>query len=254
MSGDDLDATFVLAPTREQEFFAERHKRNLVVYYDQSTSDNKFLSGSTNDEHLIALRSLHMAIYDYSYQKQLQNPPRLLVGGLDAWVNLVGKQALKVTDPGDIAPARSLGMASRETRSLERPSQGISTGGETSPDRRLARSLAQGRQDRSAQRGSLPPPLKRQSYPKNHGAASVDPINLEEEQRWMERLQKEKEPLATVSPGSAVDESEIKKRRRTTSVVTSNDASHVRTVEEFVSSSADDFFLFTLRGAKLWLP
>jgi ubiquitin carboxyl-terminal hydrolase 8 len=138
MSGDDLDATFVLAPTKEQGFFAERHKCNLVVYYDQSTSDNKFLSGSTNDEHLIALRSLHMAIYDYSYQIQLQNPPRLLVGGLDAWVNLVGKQALKVTDLDEIAPSRPSGTASREARSLERPGNRVSTGGETSPDARTA--------------------------------------------------------------------------------------------------------------------
>ena len=239
MSGDDLDDTFVLEPPKEQDLFSRKHDYDFVVYYDQSTSSNSFLSGSTNDQHLITLRSLHLAMDDYAFGKRLKNPPLLLIGGLDAWINLVGKQALKVIDPE--APtivrsdARHSAPPGRESGSLERPSSQLNTYGEKPPDEGSVRSLAQRRQDRDSQRGSLPP-LNRQSYKKNEEPIQPYTIDIEEERRWMERLHKESEPVG-MSVISSPDEIDAKKRRRGTSIVTPSDIPHVRTVEEFVSSN-----------------
>ncbi|PWW80824.1 cysteine proteinase, partial [Tuber magnatum] len=239
MSGDDLDATFVLEPVKEQDLFSKRHDYDFVVYYDQSTSSNSFLSGSTNDQHLITLRSLHLAMDDYTFGKRLKNPPLLLLGGLDSWINLVGKQALKVIDPESPATtrpdARHSAPPGRGSGCLERPSSHLSTYREKLPHRGSARSLAQRRQDRDSQSGSLLPPLNRQGHKKNEESAQLYTIDIEEEQRWMERLQKELEPV-TMSAISSADEMDAKKRRRGTSIMTSSDAPHVRTVEEFVGS------------------
>jgi len=252
MSGDDLDATFVLEPAKEQDLFSRRHDYDFVVYYDQSTSSSSFLSGSTNDQHLITLRSLHLAMDDYAFGKRLKNPPLLLIGGLDAWVNLIGKQALKVVDPE--APtitrsdARHSAPPGRGSGSIERSSSQLNTYGENPPDKSSVQSLAQRRQDRDSQRGSLLPPLNRQSYKKNEEPTRLDAIDIEEEQRWMERLQKEWEPV-TMSVISSADKIDVKKRRRGTSIVTSSDILPVRTVEEFVSS--DLIPAMPLRFAKL---
>lgn len=241
MSGDDLDRSFVLAPSREQDLFSKRDKFDIVVYYDQSMSDNKFLSSQTQNEHQVALRSLHMAIYDYAYGKQLQRPPMLLLGGLDAWIDLFGKFALKSTDPAEISRQeiipRPESRAGRHSITSERPRSGIGVTQDLSPSRT---SLAKRRQERDSQRGSMPPPIQRASYSRKSEPTPVDPINIEEEKKWMERLQREREPLTiSVPPVSpmADGEVELKKRRRGTSIVAGNDdSSYVRTVEEFVSS------------------
>ncbi|RPA96732.1 cysteine proteinase [Choiromyces venosus 120613-1] len=210
MSGEDLDATFVLEPDKEVDLFSRRHDYDFVVYYDQSTSSNSFLSGLTNDQHLIGLRSLHLAMDDFAFGKRLKNPPLLLIGGLDAWTDLVGEQALEIVEP-------------------EAPSINRSDIRHSAPP---GRSLAQRRQDRDSHRGSLPPPLGRQSYTNNEKSTQPYAIDIEEEQRWMERLQKEREPV-TMTAISSADEVDIKKRRRGTSIVTSSDMPHVQTVEEF---------------------
>lgn len=246
MSGDDLDRSFVLAPSREQELFSKRDKFDIVVYYNRSMSDNRFLSGQTQDEHQVALRSLHMAIHDYAYGKRLQRPPMLLLGGLDAWIDLFGKFALKSTDPAEISRheiiSRPESRMGRHPITSEKPRSGIGVTQDTSLSRvdvSNRSSLAKRRQERDSQRGSMPPPIQRASYSRKSEPTPVDPINIEEEKKWMERLQREREPLTiSVPPVSpmADGEVELKKRRRGTSIVAGNDdSSYVRTVEEFVS-------------------
>lgn len=245
MSGDDLDRSFVLAPSKEHELFSKRDQYDIVVYYDQSMLHNKFLTGPTQDEHQIALRSLHMAIYDYAYGKRLQRPPKLLLGGLDAWIDLVGKHSLKSTDLAEVSTSetRPSSRVERHSITLEKPRSGIGVMRDVSPNRSevLNRSLAKRRQDRDSQRGSMPPPVQRASYGRKQEPTPVDPINIEEEMEWMERLQREREPLTiSVPPISPHPDGDIdiKKRRRGTSIVAGNDSSsnaYARTVEEFVS-------------------
>lgn len=242
-----MDRSFVLAPPREQELFSNRDKFDVIVYYDQSMSDNNFLSGQTQDEHEVALRSLHMAIYDYAYGKRLQRPPMLLLGGLNAWVDLVGIFSLESTDPAETSRQdiilRPESRVGRHSITLEKSRSGIGVTQDASPS--IAEvpnhsSLAKRRQERDSQRGSMPPPIQRASYSRKSEPTPVDPINIEEEKKWMERLQREREPLTiSVPPVSpmADGEVELKKRRRGTSIVAGNDeSSYVRSVEEFVSS------------------
>jgi ubiquitin carboxyl-terminal hydrolase 8 len=246
MSGDDLDGSFVLAPSREQDLFSKRDKYDIVVYYDQSMSDNKFLSGPTQGEHQVALRSLHLAIYDYAYGKRLQRPPMLLLGGLNAWINLAGKFSLKSTDPAETPRpeiiSRPESRVGRHSKSLEKPRSGIGVTRDASPNRAESSnrsSIVRRRQERDSQRGSMPPPIQRASYSRKSEPTPVDPINIEEEKKWMERLQREREPLTiSVPPVSpmADGEADIKRRRRGTSIVAGSDSpSYARTVEEFVS-------------------
>jgi ubiquitin carboxyl-terminal hydrolase 8 len=94
ISAEELEQSLVLAPDAEQHLFNARHTFDLLVYYDQSSSSNEHRVSSSLGQGMI-LRDFSKAVYDYGYEKRLKKPPRLLVGGLDAWVDLVGPNALE---------------------------------------------------------------------------------------------------------------------------------------------------------------
>ncbi|RAL62596.1 hypothetical protein DID88_004443 [Monilinia fructigena] len=90
MSAEDLGERIVLSPESEQMLYNQRHTFDLIVYYDQSST-----STLTNIEHvpvetLKPLNFFSMIIYDHAYDNRLKRQPKLLTGGLDAWVDLVG--------------------------------------------------------------------------------------------------------------------------------------------------------------------
>ena len=96
MSAEELQDALVLSPEEEQDFFYRRDEFDLVVYYDQSTisvgsSDPRVKSRNP------AMRYLQEALYDYNQEKPLQWAPILLLGGLDAWIDLMGNQALQTS-------------------------------------------------------------------------------------------------------------------------------------------------------------
>lgn len=93
MSAEDLQDSMVLAPEAEQSAFSDRNKFDLVVYYDQATSSDRFLSRPSTEREF-KLRYLHDALYEFNQEKPLQRPPILLMGGIEAWVELVGDQSL----------------------------------------------------------------------------------------------------------------------------------------------------------------
>ncbi|KAK4999773.1 ubiquitin-specific protease doa4 [Elasticomyces elasticus] len=93
MSAEELQDSLVLSPDLEQGMFCQRHKYDLVVFYDQATDSDRFLHRPSNDNDL-TLRYLHDALYEYNQEKPLQRPPILLMGGIQAWADLVGDQAL----------------------------------------------------------------------------------------------------------------------------------------------------------------
>ncbi|KAH0559164.1 hypothetical protein GP486_004302 [Trichoglossum hirsutum] len=98
MSADQLEETFVLSPENEQALFSQRNQFDLVVYYDQSSNTSRYRGGPTANPQEKVLRALNQAIYEFSYSKPLQRPPVLLVGGLDAWVDLFGRQSLQTSN------------------------------------------------------------------------------------------------------------------------------------------------------------
>lgn len=93
MSADDLQDSLVLSPDNEQAAFSDRNKFDLVVYYDHSTTSDRFLNRPSTEREF-KLRYLYDALYEFNQDKPLQRPPILLMGGIIAWTDLVGDQAL----------------------------------------------------------------------------------------------------------------------------------------------------------------
>jgi ubiquitin carboxyl-terminal hydrolase 8 len=93
MSAEQLLESLILSPDLEQEMFDNRHLFDLVVYYDNDMQSDRYLSSPTNDRE-IKLKYLHEALHDFNQEKPLRQTPMLLIGGIDAWIDLVGQQAL----------------------------------------------------------------------------------------------------------------------------------------------------------------
>lgn len=97
ISAEDLEDRLVLSPESEEDHFRRRDEFDLVVYYDQETPSNYFLEGPPNASKAPALRALHECLWDFNYSKKLPRPPAVLLGGLDAWIDLVGAHALQTS-------------------------------------------------------------------------------------------------------------------------------------------------------------
>ena len=97
MSADELLERMVISPEIEQEMFANRDKYDLVIYYDNDTQSEDYLTRPAGDLQT-KLKHLHEALLDYNHEKPLQFPPILLIGGIEAWTDLVGRQALITSD------------------------------------------------------------------------------------------------------------------------------------------------------------
>ena len=93
MSADQLHERMVLSSDIEQQTFMMRDKYDLVVYYDNDTQSESYLSSPRNEQQA-KLKYLHEALHDFNHDKPLARPPILLIGGLAAWTDLVGNQAL----------------------------------------------------------------------------------------------------------------------------------------------------------------
>ncbi|KFY39835.1 hypothetical protein V494_03791 [Pseudogymnoascus sp. VKM F-4513 (FW-928)] len=93
MSASQLEERLVVSPDNEADLFRKRQNYDFVVYYDQSSVSNLYADATSNVEE-IPLRDFSKAIFEYDYNKKLKCPPKLLVGGLDSWVQLMGPGAL----------------------------------------------------------------------------------------------------------------------------------------------------------------
>ncbi|MCJ1397491.1 ubiquitin-specific protease doa4 [Xylographa trunciseda] len=159
ISAEDLEDRLVVSPESEELLFKQRDEYDLVVYYDASTSNNHFLEGPLNISSAPALRALHECLYEFSHYKKLRRPPVVLLGGLDAWVDLVGPQALQTSrTAAQIGSARS-----------KRPATGTGR-----PSNRIAPLSANS--SREVQRRRL-----REYYP----------LNADEERVWREKARQE---------------------------------------------------------------
>lgn len=213
MSAIDLEEAMVLSPTREHEMFMARDQSELVVYYDQSTLNTDFLDSTKNTQSLRVLKTLYTAIQEFSFSKPLRRPPMLLSGGLDAWIDLFGPQSLIVGDSS--APSGLTTNLYRRSRDVAR-----------APTPLLV--------ERRAVLGSTPP------YPPSRGSAPTarippTPINIEEEQRWLDQLHKENDPMPY--PISRTNSDLALRARKISPLATNTNNSGapvIRTVEEFV--------------------
>jgi ubiquitin carboxyl-terminal hydrolase 8 len=99
-SAVDLEEALILAPDYERQLYQNRHQFEKIVYYDQSSISNRYLTVTSNVEEMY-LKRFHKAVWEYEYDKRLKGPPLLLIGGLDIWqdVNPQLKLATSTTLP-----------------------------------------------------------------------------------------------------------------------------------------------------------
>ncbi|KAK7425845.1 ubiquitin-specific protease doa4 [Neonectria magnoliae] len=104
ISAEQISESLVLSPNQEESLFEQRDKYDLVVLYDQNSET--ILKSSSNPDELV-LASLQRALVDYNYGRDLKNPPKLLKGGVDAWVDLMGPASLQAsTQSGSSKPVQ----------------------------------------------------------------------------------------------------------------------------------------------------
>ncbi|QPC69788.1 hypothetical protein HYE68_000540 [Fusarium pseudograminearum] len=90
-SADDISESLILSPNQEQSLFEQRNLYDLVVFYDQHSKDVPRQPRNQDD---MAIISLHHALVHFNYMKDLKNTPKMLEGGLDAWIDLMGQASL----------------------------------------------------------------------------------------------------------------------------------------------------------------
>ncbi|KAH7312271.1 hypothetical protein B0I35DRAFT_436549 [Stachybotrys elegans] len=95
LSADQISESLVLSPNQERDQFDRRDKYDLVVVYDQDSEGVP--QDSWNRPEAAVLMSMCRALALYNYSKELKNSPKILEGGLDAWVDLMGPASLQTT-------------------------------------------------------------------------------------------------------------------------------------------------------------
>ncbi|KAH4070288.1 hypothetical protein HBH98_188040 [Parastagonospora nodorum] len=96
-SADQLQERLVISPDEEAAMFDRRHEYDVIVYYDDNTSNADFLGRHARNASERALKCLYDTLHEFNADKPLSRPPVFLKGGLDAWIDIVGPQALKMS-------------------------------------------------------------------------------------------------------------------------------------------------------------
>ena len=118
VSSEELLESLVLSPETELRLYERRQEFDLIVFYDQRSLSLKGNNRPTSDASY--LENLSKAMYEYGYDKQLKRRPRLLLGGLDAWTDLMGPSSLQTSSTGSISARKSNGVGSKSARPLGR--------------------------------------------------------------------------------------------------------------------------------------
>ena len=118
LSAEELIDRLVVSPESEQKLFECRNEFDLLVYYDQGTRSDRFLTGPPTGTGADALRNLHDTLLEFNEHKPLRTPPLLLKGGLDAWIDLLGPRALASSSTAALAGSVP---SKRQLRTPRRP-------------------------------------------------------------------------------------------------------------------------------------
>jgi ubiquitin carboxyl-terminal hydrolase 8 len=159
MSDEDLESTMILSPDTELTHFMRRDMFDLVVCYDHRTQTSSFLTKVERTREEEALRRLFDALNELNVAKQLKRSPLLLMGGIEGWSNLLGYAALRTSDTAATKAAKAL---QPKRRPVPAPSP--------------AATLAMEKR-------------RRREY---------NPLDPEEEQRWLESARKESVYIETL--------------------------------------------------------
>ncbi|KAF2434124.1 cysteine proteinase [Tothia fuscella] len=162
MNDENIQDTMILSPDSEQSLYAKRDQFDLVIYYDQSTLDTSFLTNAQRSENEDVLRILFDAMWELNVDKQLKRPPLLLVGGIEGWADLLGNASLKTS-------TTAATKAAKAQRPVRKPIAGPTPGNLLAMQRRKSR-------------------------------REYNPLDPEEERRWLESARKESvyKPLESI--------------------------------------------------------
>lgn len=121
MSADELEDRLVISPPAEQSLLERRNEFDFVVYYDQKTRSDGFLDRPPTDHNASTLRALYDSLYEFNLDKPLRHRPLLLLGGIEAWMDLMTPQSLAMSQTAAIsASARAQNPTGRPGRPIGR--------------------------------------------------------------------------------------------------------------------------------------
>ncbi|KAF2745338.1 cysteine proteinase [Sporormia fimetaria CBS 119925] len=135
-SAEQLQERLILSPDEEQAMFDRRDEYSVVVYHDRSTRSSGFLHNSRSTEQETVLKRLYDALCTYT-DKPLQRSPVFLMGGIDAWTDLVGVDALRTSSTTTVVASKQE-MPPRTIRRVT----GATHGGKLTIERRRVREYA----------------------------------------------------------------------------------------------------------------
>ncbi|OAA61105.1 AMP-binding enzyme [Niveomyces insectorum RCEF 264] len=117
ISAGQIADSMVLAPATETRLFDRRNDFGLVVFYDQeSRSIRRKTDNMTAAETAVVAMYNALAYYDYQSDGDSNRTPKLLEGGIEAWVSMMGTASLQTS-----STAASVGA--RASRINQRPRQ-----------------------------------------------------------------------------------------------------------------------------------
>lgn len=94
-SSYDLESSLSLSPPEELAMFSARHKYDVIVIYDRSSSSIPTNAPpSTASDAQRVLWNLNNAIYEKEFSKSLKRQPILLKGGWEAWEKKIGEKGI----------------------------------------------------------------------------------------------------------------------------------------------------------------
>ncbi|KAI0438981.1 hypothetical protein F4803DRAFT_533104, partial [Xylaria telfairii] len=114
ISASEIVDSMILAPTSEKLAFERRDEVDLIVFYDQN-SDSIPQNTTSNTKESIIFK-LRQALVHYNFPKRLA--PKLLVGGIDAWVDEMGQQSLQKSNTQSI-PRQATSTSPSSNRRLK---------------------------------------------------------------------------------------------------------------------------------------
>lgn len=125
ISADEIADSMVLAPSMERLAIEQRDKVDLVVIYDEDSAS--IPSRVTGNAQEMVLYNLRQALSYYSYNRPLKNSPKLLLGGLDSWIEEYGEQSLEISPTHSMRPDESSSHIKATKRRLRAKTRTLSS-------------------------------------------------------------------------------------------------------------------------------
>ena len=123
-----LEKNLIYSPEPELDMLNRIPSYDLVVIHDQKTPSERFIRGSPHTTSAPSLRALYDCLTEFNYNKSLVRAPVVLVGGLDAWIDVFGSQALQNSKTLNIP------LSQQAPKSSKRPPRVSINGGNSSRD------------------------------------------------------------------------------------------------------------------------